>query len=281
MVKKYKKLLIAVVVVLCVVVLIVVFGKKTPQIEPTVSGTEVVSEKDGENPKETQGELPTIPEDMTVVVEEPTEFVEPGPGNLNIDEIAGFDQGKEEVLSFNDPDLKLESIGKYSGLFIEDGTDDPIENCLSIVVTNTSTNALQLAYVTLKVNETEEANFMVTNLPAGTSTMVLERDRRVYKESDVYKIDDLSVGFMEGASLMEDTFGITGEDGKLFVKNKSDKSYKKVYVYYKYVQMGGAYLGGITYRVPVENIGAGEMVEVIAGHWREGASRLSMIEIAE
>lgn len=67
---------------------------------------------------------------------------------------------------------------------------------------------------------------------------------------------------------------ILQEDGKLTLVNKTGESYGKVYVYYKYVQLGGAYLGGITYRVPFENVPANGQVESVAGHFRPEGSKI-------
>lgn len=221
-----------------------------------------------------------------VKVEQPKDYVEPGYGNLKIEEIAGFhtvqsNQGADSQIKLSDPGLVLEAVGKYSGPFIEDGSDEPIVDGLAIIVTNQSSEMVQVADITLNVNGSEKANFLVTNLPGGTSTMVLERGKRTYQEGDTFAFDDMQAGYLKETSLMEDTFEIKGEDGKLTVKNISKKDYKSAYIYYKYTQRGGAFLGGITYRVPVEDIKAGKTVEVVAGHWREGSSRLSMVEAVE
>ena len=42
----------------------------------------------------------------------------------------------------------------------------------------------------------------------------------------------------------------------------------------EYVQMGGAYLGGITYRVPFENVPANGQMESVAGHFRPEGSKI-------
>lgn len=234
----------------------------------------VVKKKGGKNPEDTE-----------MKVQDSKDYVEPGYGALNIDEITGFDSvssgGEEEKITTTDPGLIIERVGKYTGPFIEDGSDEVVENCLSLIVTNESSEMVQIADITLKLNDKDTVNFKVTNLPGGASTLVMESSRRQYTDGDKFAFEDMNASYLNKTSIMDDVFEITGEDGKLFVKNISQKDYEKVYVYYKYTQLGGAYLGGITYRVPVENIKAGKTVEVVAGHWREGASKLSMVEVAE
>lgn len=266
--KKYIKWLI----VICALVLVV---------ELVVLANMWREKKSGTDPN-----LPPIPGDVKVKVEKPEEYKEPGYGSLEMDKIAGFktvqpNTGSEQKITLTDPGLKVEAVGQYSGPFIEDGSDEPVVNCLSLVVTNDSADTVQIADILLLVNETEEARFKITNLPGGASVMVLESNRREYKDGDIFTFGDLNAAYLKETSLMEDTFEIKSEDTKLTVTNISDTDYKLVYIYYKYTQRGGAYLGGITYRVPVENIGAGKTVEVTAGHWREGSSRLSMVEVAE
>lgn len=254
----YLKWLIVVIVIVIIAVIVAV----------------VVKKKGGKNP-----------EDVEVKVKDSKDYVEPGYGALDIDKISGFDSvpsgDKEQKIATTDPGLIIERVGKFTGPFIEDGSDEVVENCLSLIVTNESSEMVQIADMTILVNGKDKANFKVTNLPGGASTLVMESGRRQYKEGDKFTFDEMNAAYLKDASIMEDVFEITGEDGKLFVKNISKKDYKKVYVYYKYTQLGGAYQGGITYRVPVENIKAGKTVEVVAGHWREGASKLSMVEVAE
>lgn len=281
---------------------------------PTNSeGREVLpTDKDGETitPTDDQGKpvrptnpgdetVPTLPPDVTINVQDPN-FVEPGAGSLRVEEITGFtpvqvdksamknedgsdyhgsgDIGHAGILT-DDPNLVLEYVGRYNGSFVEDGSDDPVANCLSVILTNNSEKTLQIASLTLLVNGQDEASFVASNVAPGASVMVMESTRREYQKGDQFTLESTAVGFLDEASLMKDKFQITGEDGKLTVTNLTKESYEKIYVYYKYIQLGGAYLGGITYRVPVENLGPGETVEVVAGHWQNGSSRLSMVEI--
>ena len=140
---------------------------------------------------------------------------------------------------------------------------------------------LQIAEITFQVNDTETASFKVTDLPAGTSTLVLEANKREYSEEDSYTYGETATGYMEQPSLEEDKFDLVTEDGKITLKNKTDQSYDKVYVYYKYVQLGGAYLGGITYRSPFENVPANGEVESIAAHFNPESSKIMAVQIQQ
>ena len=235
------------------------------------------------------------------------ELVDPAPGTLDIDKIQGFtpasgntgssangtsdenegsgssDSGDSTApaITLSDPNLTVEAIGSYSGNFLEDGSDEPTANVAAMLITNNSDQMLQIAEITFQVNDTETASFKVTDLPAGTSTLVLEANKREYSEEDSYTYGETATGYMEQPLLEEDKFDLVTEDGKITLKNKTDQSYDKVYVYYKYVQLGGAYLGGITYRTPFENVPANGEVESIAAHFNPESSKIMAVQIQQ
>lgn len=251
------------------------------------------------------------PEDVEIQVKSSEDYVEPDKGTLDMEKIQGFtiyDTGfavssaeasgedtdvqsnsQEETssdstapaITLSDPNLTVEAIGSYSGNFLEDGSDEPTANVAAMLITNNSDQMLQIAEITFQVNDTETASFKVTDLPAGTSTLVLEANKREYSEEDSYTYGETATGYMEQPSLEEDKFDLVTEDGKITLKNKTDQSYDKVYVYYKYVQLGGAYLGGITYRTPFENVPANGEVESIAAHFNPESSKIMAVQIQQ
>ncbi|MDO4333586.1 MAG: hypothetical protein Q4C58_13000 [Eubacteriales bacterium] len=235
------------------------------------------------------------PEDIEIQVKTSAGYVEPGKDTLDIQKIQGFttQAGGEEsnpesaessgqagtVLS--DPNLSVNAVGSYTGNFLEDGSDEPVADVASILITNNSAQMLQVGQVTFQVNDTETATFKVTNLPAGTSALVMEQNRREYKEDDDYSYGNTATAYIDSPSLESDKFDIEMENGKVRVINKTDQAYSRVYVYYKYVQMGGAYKGGITYRTPVENVPANGSAEAVAGHMNPDGTLVVDVQIAE
>ena len=121
----------------------------------------------------------------------------------------------------------------------------------------------------------------LTNLPAGTSTLVLESNKREFSDKDTYTYGNAATGYMDQPTLEEDKVELKTENGKITLKNKTDKELKRVYVYYKYVQIGGAYFGGITYRTPFENVGAGKEAEAVAAHFNPDSSQIMGVQILD
>ena len=228
-------------------------------------------------------------DNLEIKVKSSDDYVEPAEGTLNISKIEGFNSstvkdttGEEtQKIILSDSNLTVEAIGRYAGNFLEDGSDEPTANVAAMLITNNSDRMLQIAEITFKVNDTETATFKVTNLPVGTSTLVLEANKREFSEEDSYTYGEAATGYMDEPTLEEDKFELVTEKGKIILKNKTNESYEKVYVYYKYVQIGGAYLGGITYRTPFENVPAGGEVEAIAAHFNPESSKIMAVQILE
>lgn len=291
-------------IIISVIVLFVVLAVATTVFFVTGAGRQGSQEgfyelKEGENP-----------EDVEIQVKSSEDYVEPDKGTLDMDKIQGFTAAGENVLSSTDTteddtdsksdskdseqdssavsditladsNLTVEAVGSYSGNFLEDGSDEPTANVAAMLITNNSDKMLQIAEISFQVNEKDTAVFKVTDLPAGTSTLVLESNKREFSEEDAYTYGETATAYIEQPSLEEDKFELETEDGKITLKNKTDKSYEKVYVYYKYVQIGGAYLGGITYRTPFENVPAGGEAEAVAAHFNPESSKIMAVQIQQ
>lgn len=285
--KKKLGIIIAIVAAVLVVGVMIFFALKPNRIN---SQEETSDEKgyhelaDGENPA-----------DIDVKVKSSNDFVEPGKDTLDTSKIQGYsakvgdsdknDDSKEtekaDQIVLSDPNLTVESIGAYSGSFIEDGSDEATKNVTAMLITNNSDQMLQVALIDFQVNSNETASFKVTNLPAGTSTLVLESNKREFSDKDTYAYGNAATGYMDQPTLEEDKVELKTENGKITLKNKTDKELKRVYVYYKYVQIGGAYFGGITYRTPFENVGAGKEAEAVAAHFNPDSSQIMGVQILD
>ena len=218
---------------------------------------------------------------------ESKEVKKPTKDSAEVDKIAGFNYEDEKKVGglklpykVEKTDLVIENIGQYTGQFIEDGSDKPVANVLSLLVKNNSDKVVQYGEINIKVNGNKNAVFKVTNLPPKTSTLVMESTGKIeFNKDDKYKYVDSIQAKLNNMSLMKDKVQITKqEDGVIGIKNVSGKDLGTVYVYYKYFQEGGAYLGGITYRVKFENVKAGASVEEKTSHFSKNSSEILMVD---
>ena len=156
--KKKLGIIIAIVAAVLVVGVIIFFALKPNGIN---SQEETSEEKgyhelaDGENPA-----------DIDVKVKSSNDFVKPGKDTLDASKIQGYsakvgdsdknDNSKEtekaEQIVLSDSNLTVESIGAYSGSFIEDGSDEATKNVTAMLITNNSDQMLQVTLIDFKVN---------------------------------------------------------------------------------------------------------------------------------
>lgn len=163
--------------------------------------------------------------------------------------------------------LEIVSIGKYAGLFVEDGTDETVSDVCAVTVRNSAEKTVQYAHLTLTIGAAAY-QFDVTTLPPNAEIQLLELSRQPAPESaDGYSADvTMYTAFEIEPGMNADALEITTQDTAITIKNITDADMGQIYVYYK-VAYGELYLGGITYRVGVGSLAAGESTTCYAGHY--------------
>lgn len=176
--------------------------------------------------------------------------------------------------------MEILSIGQYSGKFLEDGSDTDKENILAIVVKNTSDKVIDYGEITMKISgKSGTLKFKVTNLKPGASALVMESSGEVeFNIQDRYIYVGSNSNTIKSTSLKEDEVAITTKGNKITVENLTDKNINKVYVYYKTVSPGNCYLGGVTYRLKLQNVRSGKSVSAESRHFSNLSSEIIKVE---
>ncbi len=173
-------------------------------------------------------------------------------------------------------ELLITDILAYTGAYMEDGSDDVVSDVLGIILKNNSRQALQYADITLSFGQ-EQAQFSAVNIPAGQRVVLLEKSRMAYTGGLPDSTQLSNVVFLPELPMHADVFAVTGSKGMLTVKNISDTAITgDIYIYYKNKSQDLLY-GGISYRVKLRGLEAGESETVIAAHFRPGASEVLMV----
>ena len=177
--------------------------------------------------------------------------------------------------------LQVEKVGSYSGLYVEDGTDDVLSRILMVIVKNTGSRTVQYAEVEL-TDGTKTAYFTLSTLPPGESVVLLEKNRMSYadgKDLTQTTIKNVAVFALE-PDLCEDRIKVQALDGVLNVTNISGKDIEgNVVIYYKNAASDLLY-GGITYRSTITGgIKAGETKQIVASHYSQKGSRILWITV--
>ena len=170
--------------------------------------------------------------------------------------------------------LVCEGYSLFSGTFVEDGSDRPVENVAAILVTNLTGDYLTYAALQFEING-EAATFVVTGLPAGESAWVLEYNALQIDSGANFVALESAMQFIPTESW--DELEVTFREGLLSAKNLTDQTYIDGYVYYKRLHTDGNYLGGITYRSSLGDLAPGDTIEVTAGHAGEELCRVVRI----
>ena len=173
--------------------------------------------------------------------------------------------------------LVIESMGRYSGIYFEDGTDDLVSGLFSIQLKNTGTEPVQYAHVTL-TQGSETYDFDFSTLPAGGVIRVLEQNRKAMPEDTGSMTAALTTyaAFTEPLSLHEDAVKLETLDSTVTVTNLTGDPMQQVYVYYKTVQ-NGVFMGGITYRAGVGSLEADGTKSTYTSHFSQTDSQVLFI----
>lgn len=180
--------------------------------------------------------------------------------------------------------LRIREIGDYTGIFMEDGTDEVVTGVMMMVVENTSAEAIQYAEITMDVKG-ETASFKVTALPAGEAAVLLEQGRMPYsKKVDYEKAEvkcPLIVHYEAPLSLQEEKLKIQCLDAAMNITNISGEDITDTIVLCYKGWQDGLYYGGIAYRIKLEGgLKAGELRQIMAQHYMDPGSKLVFVEFA-
>lgn len=186
-----------------------------------------------------------------------------------------------DTTAYLDDHLQIINVGAYTGVYMEDGSDEVVSGVLMLVVKNFSKEAVQYAEITLPT-ENGDAKFTLSTLPAGESCVLLEQTRMPHtgKEDVSYaRVDNVAV-FSEELSLQEEMLKFQILDGAINVSNISGEDIDgDIVIYYKNAA-ADLYYGGITYRIRIEGgINADELKQLTASHFSESGSEIMFVTV--
>lgn len=175
--------------------------------------------------------------------------------------------------------IRITKLGKYTGIYMEDGSDDVVTDVLMVMVTNTGMEYIQYAKFQLTDGETV-ASFSLSTLMPGETMVVLESGRMTYDSGTVFTnatLENIAV-FSDAPGLCGDQIRIQSLDGVLNVTNISGADITgDIVIYYKNSAQG-IYYGGITYRGRIEGgLRAGEVRQVVAEHYSVNGSTIVFV----
>lgn len=174
-------------------------------------------------------------------------------------------------------------IAGYTGMYMEDGSDEILSDILMMVVQNRGEQDIQYAEITMDMDG-ETAHFTLTTLPVGESVVLLEQNRMAWSADVDYsgflpRVEAIAY-FQEPISTLEDQLEVSIVDGAINVTNISGQDIPgTITVYYKNAAED-IYYGGITYRVRVEGgLKAGEIRQIMTQHAHDTGSKILLVTV--
>lgn len=195
-------------------------------------------------------------------------------GNTDTDEAGTTEAPVTEPGTLVDG-IMASDVFAYTGAYFEDGSDENVENCAAVYITNTSERYIRYAGIAVNTAGHSFA-FEFTTLFPGETVMVLDKNRSVCYgeyENTGFTVND-EIDFAEAPSLYGDRFTIIADGTNMSLVNNTDKSYDDVYVYYKIADGKNSYRGGITYRVNFDTVNAGETKTQSSAHLSENSAMM-------
>lgn len=120
--------------------------------------------------------------------------------------------------------ISIDRVGDYVGVYMEDGTDEFVEGVMMIRVTNSGDRDLQLMNIYAVCDNKEEYVFQATDLPAGSSAVLLEKNRKPYPDCKITLATAENIVLYETPmDIRSDEFEVSGSDGNISVRNISGK----------------------------------------------------------
>lgn len=185
-------------------------------------------------------------------------------------EVPGFTMLENVSGSTFDNGLQVLCVGRYSGAYLEDGSDEQIRDVLSIVVRNTTDSLIEYGCIEVPCGRNSSAVFEFSGLPARSSVLVQEKNRMTWSEKQ-----KLSKALCTQIALPTDLvldfdrdFKLYPSDGVINAENISDTDFTQdVSVFYKNFEFG-LFMGGITYRARFSGgIRSGEIAQSLQKHY--------------
>ena len=178
--------------------------------------------------------------------------------------------------------LEIKVLESYSGTFLEDGSDESVENMATVILSNNGQDYVEYADVMLTAEDGTELHFVVSGMDPGSMAVVMESGCATYEDRE-YVNCAAQIAYTDGFSMSQDLVTVKEDsDGSLLVTNISTEDIPVVRVFYKfYMESANAYVGGITYTAKIEDLKAGESRNVMPSHYAAGYSKVIMVRTYE
>ncbi len=163
-------------------------------------------------------------------------------------------------LNVEEGKLQIENLLPFDG-WNPDCGDQSGTNIAAIVVTNLSDTYLVRGDISLTTDDGRILNFVLTDIPAGSSVMAFDTSNASVGINTTYGDLVCQAQFDDHASPMADGVVASVAGSHITLQNNTEKDITNIVVYCHGL-LGNQYFGGITYMQTVNNLTAGGTAEL-------------------
>ncbi len=178
--------------------------------------------------------------------------------------------------------LSVRNVSPYTGIYIERGDDenkDRVENVTALTITNTGEKTIADGQLIFTDGE-QELLFTFQMLPAGDVLTLVEYDKKKAATSDLQLVDS-TLNYLQDVEEIRDSFALIGSEyGSIIVENTTDRDFPRVEIYYRRGYEEGT-LGGLCYKLVLEDVGAEELVFADPDYWSENSAIVNILLLPE
>ena len=173
-------------------------------------------------------------------------------------------------------DLVIERLAPYSGLYVEDGSNEELSDVAMLLIRNTGSQPVEYTQIVITY-PSQTLQFYLSALPGGESAVVQERSRLPLPQEKPTNASALVVERTEMAIAPEISVTDNG-DNTLTVTNLTDKDIPTVRIFYKYyMEEENLFVGGIAFTVKLNRLGANKSLVVQPAHYTSQNSKIVMV----
>ena len=161
-------------------------------------------------------------------------------------------------IALENGNLTVNSVFSYTGINPDSGNQEG-DDLATIMLKNTSEAYLEQAVIRATLLDGTECTFVVTDLPAGKSTMAFATGN----ESLAQEVSCVALSCEASFTELEpwDQLSVSTVGTTVTLQNNSDKDLTNIDVYCRDV-FGESYFGGITYKQTISNLPANQSATV-------------------
>lgn len=175
-------------------------------------------------------------------------------------------------------DLQIQDITAYEGPYLEDGTYEEICDVAVLIVSNTSEHPLETVEISLfGLRRTLE--FSGTWLPPGSRCVLLEKNRRLYREESYVGCSGNQSICKEENALENITLEEVGDDTLCLVNGGPERQPPVLLRYKTYMQEEDLYIGGVTNEVLFPSLAPGETYTLTPPRYVKGYGKIIFAQV--